>query len=121
MRREVRRLEAKYIAIKQIRDIKEQIEELKKERVWAEVIENEKVKYMMSKQSNTMSPCVVICPLQVRQAHNVSCPVDQALEFYMPRFQNRTFHGIDNYAYLRHAMEEGHYFAQQNLPITISN
>lgn len=42
----MRRLEARYIAIKQIRDIKEQIEELKKERVWAEVIENEKVKYM---------------------------------------------------------------------------
>ena len=39
----MRRLEAKYIAIKQIRGIKEQIEELKKERVWAEVIENEKV------------------------------------------------------------------------------
>ena len=46
VRRQVRRLEAKYIAIKQIRDIKEQIEELKKERVWAEVIENEKVNYM---------------------------------------------------------------------------
>lgn len=42
----MRRLEARYIAIKQIRDIKEQIDELKKERVWAEVIENEKVKYM---------------------------------------------------------------------------
>lgn len=46
MREQVRRREARYIAIKQIRDIKEQIEELKKERVWAEVIENEKVKYM---------------------------------------------------------------------------
>lgn len=42
VREQVRRLEARYIAIKQIRDIKEQIEELKKERVWAEVIENEK-------------------------------------------------------------------------------
>jgi len=46
VREQVRRLEARYIAIKQIRDIKEQIEELKKERVWAEVIKNEKVKYM---------------------------------------------------------------------------
>ena len=45
----------------------------------------------------------------MRQAHNVSCPVDQALDFDMPRFQNRTFHGIDKYAYLRHAMEEGHH------------
>ena len=43
VREQVRRLEAKYIAIKQIREIKEQIDELKKERVWAEVIENEKV------------------------------------------------------------------------------
>ncbi|XP_020623366.1 structural maintenance of chromosomes protein 6-like isoform X3 [Orbicella faveolata] len=42
VREQVRRLEARYIAIKQIRDIKEQIEELKKERVWAEVIKNEK-------------------------------------------------------------------------------
>jgi len=29
--------------VKQIKDVKEQIEELKRERVWAEVIENEKV------------------------------------------------------------------------------
>jgi len=43
VREQVRILEARYIAIKQIRDIKERIEELKKERVWAEVIENEKV------------------------------------------------------------------------------
>lgn len=50
--------------------------------------------------------------MQVRQARNVSCPVDQALEFYMPSFQNRTFHRVDNYAYLRHAMIEGHYSAQ---------
>ena len=47
VRAQVRRLEARYIAIKQIRDIKEQIEQLKKERVWAEVIENEKVKYIV--------------------------------------------------------------------------
>ena len=46
MREQVRTLEARYIAIKQIREIKEKIEELKKERVWAEVIENEKVKYL---------------------------------------------------------------------------
>ncbi|XP_068698748.1 structural maintenance of chromosomes protein 6-like isoform X1 [Montipora foliosa] len=42
VREEVRRREARFIAMKQIRDVKEQIEELKKERVWAEVIENEK-------------------------------------------------------------------------------
>ena len=39
----MRTLEAKYIAIKQLRDIKDQIDELKRERVWAEVIESEKV------------------------------------------------------------------------------
>ena len=39
----VRTLEAKFIAVKQIKDIKDQIDELKRERVWAEVIESEKV------------------------------------------------------------------------------
>lgn len=46
IREQVRRLEARCIAIKQIQDLKDQIEELKKERIWAEVIENEKVKYI---------------------------------------------------------------------------
>ncbi|KAL9969413.1 hypothetical protein ACROYT_G021630 [Oculina patagonica] len=52
IREQVRRLEARYIAIKQIRDIKEQIEELKRERVWAEVIENEKE---VAKQATTVN------------------------------------------------------------------
>ena len=43
MRAELRRREARFIAVKQIKDVKEQIQELKGERVWAEVIENEKV------------------------------------------------------------------------------
>ena len=65
----MRRLEARYIAIKQIRDIKEQIEELKKERVWAEVIENEKVKYMFAVKTKQT---LVIYPMLVRQAGKVS-------------------------------------------------
>lgn len=95
----MRRLEARYIAIKQIRDIKEQIEELKKERVWAEVIENEKVKYVYDVKTKQT---LVICPMPVRQAGNISCPVDQALEFYILGLQNGTFHRADNYAYPRH-------------------
>lgn len=43
VRAELRRREARFIAVKQIKDVKEQIQELKGERVWAEVIENEKV------------------------------------------------------------------------------
>ena len=43
MRAELRRREARFIAVKQIKDVKEQIQELKGERIWAEVIENEKV------------------------------------------------------------------------------
>ena len=104
----MRRLEARYIAIKQIRDIKEQIEELKKERVWAEVIENEKVKYMYDVKTKQQHLLLFV---PYKYAH-VSCPVDRALEFCMPRFQNRTFQRIDNFAYLRHAklcMVEGHY------------
>ena len=42
----MRQIEARFIGVKQIRDIKEQIEELKQQRVWAEVIENEKVNSM---------------------------------------------------------------------------
>lgn len=43
VRAELRRREARFIAVKQIKDVKEQIQELKGERVWAEIIENEKV------------------------------------------------------------------------------
>ena len=35
----------------------------------------------------------------------------------MPGFENRTCHGVDNYAYLRHAKVEDHYSVQQNLTI----
>ncbi|CAH3182366.1 unnamed protein product, partial [Porites evermanni] len=42
VRAELRRQEARFIAVKQIKNVKEQIQELKGERVWAEVIENEK-------------------------------------------------------------------------------
>jgi len=43
VRAELRRRKARFTAVKQIKDVKEQIQELKGERVWAEVIENEKV------------------------------------------------------------------------------
>jgi hypothetical protein len=43
MKKEVQRLEEKYKDIAQLKTMKEQVEELKKERVWAEVIELEKV------------------------------------------------------------------------------
>lgn len=114
IREQVRRLEARYIAIKQIQDLKDQIEELKKERIWAEVIENEKVKYIYDV---TAKKKLVIYPMPAKQAGNDSCPVDQVFELYMPRFENRTFHGVDNYAYLRHAKLEDHNSVQQNLTI----
>jgi len=43
VRDQLRKLEARYAAIKQIRDIKEQLAGLKRAQVWAEVIDNEKV------------------------------------------------------------------------------
>ena len=43
MQRQVQVLEEKYKDIAQLKTMKEQVEELKKERVWAEVIEAEKV------------------------------------------------------------------------------
>ena len=52
MRAELRRREARFIAVKQIKDVKEQIQELKGERVWAEIIENEKVCDWFSKTHN---------------------------------------------------------------------
>lgn len=44
MQRQVQLLEEKYKDIAQLKNMKEQVEDLKKERVWAEVIEAEKVK-----------------------------------------------------------------------------
>ena len=43
MQRQVHQLEEKYKDIAQLKTMKEQVEELKKERVWAEVIDAEKV------------------------------------------------------------------------------
>ena len=43
MERQVLILEEKYKDIAQLKTMKEQVEELKKERVWAEVIATEKV------------------------------------------------------------------------------
>ena len=43
MQRQVKVLEEKYKDIAQLKSMKEQVEELKKERVWAEVIATEKV------------------------------------------------------------------------------
>lgn len=43
MLRQVQQLEEKYKDIAQLKTMKEQVEELKKERVWAEVIDAEKV------------------------------------------------------------------------------
>ena len=43
MLRQVQQLEEKYKDIAQLKTMKEQVEELKKERVWAEVIDVEKV------------------------------------------------------------------------------
>lgn len=43
MQRQVQLLEEKYKDIAQLKNMKEQVEDLKKERVWAEVIETEKV------------------------------------------------------------------------------
>lgn len=46
MQRQVLVLEEKYKDIAQLKTMKEQVEELKKERVWAEVIDAEKVQYI---------------------------------------------------------------------------
>lgn len=43
MQHQVQLLEEKYKDISQLKNMKDQVEELKKERVWAEVIEAEKV------------------------------------------------------------------------------
>ena len=43
MQRQVQLLEEKYKDIAQLKNMKDQVEDLKKERVWAEVIEAEKV------------------------------------------------------------------------------
>ena len=46
MQRQVHVLEEKYKDIAQLKSMKEQVEELKKERVWAEVIDTEKVTHI---------------------------------------------------------------------------
>ena len=46
MQRQVQVLEEKYKDIAQLKSMKEQVEELKKERVWAEVIDTEKVTHI---------------------------------------------------------------------------
>ena len=48
MQRQVQSLEEKYKDIAQLKNMKEQVEDLKKERVWAEVIEAEKVQQKLS-------------------------------------------------------------------------
>ena len=47
MQRQVQLLEEKYKDIAQLKNMKEQVEDLKKERVWAEVIEAEKVRWKL--------------------------------------------------------------------------
>ena len=47
MQRQVQVLEEKYKDIAQLKSMKEQVEELKKERVWAEVIDTEKVTHIL--------------------------------------------------------------------------
>jgi len=49
MKRQVQKLEEKYKDIAQLRTMKEQVEELKKERVWAEVTELERVIMLSNK------------------------------------------------------------------------
>lgn len=57
MLRQVQQLEEKYKDIAQLKTMKEQVEELKKERVWAEVIDAEKV--------NQRKKSVILCELHV--------------------------------------------------------
>ena len=52
MQRQVLVLEEKYKDIAQLKTMKEQVEELKKERVWAEVIDAEKVQYIFFHDCN---------------------------------------------------------------------
>lgn len=58
MLRQVQQLEEKYKDIAQLKTMKEQVEELKKERVWAEVIDAEKVNHRKRKS-------VILCELHV--------------------------------------------------------
>ena len=58
MLRQVQQLEEKYKDIAQLKTMKEQVEELKKERVWAEVIDAEKVNQRKKKS-------VILCELHV--------------------------------------------------------
>ena len=54
MLRQVQQLEEKYKDIAQLKTMKEQVEELKKERVWAEVIDAEKVNQRKKKISYSL-------------------------------------------------------------------
>ena len=58
MLRQVQQLEEKYKDIAQLKTMKEQVEELKKERVWAEVIDAEKVNQRKKKS-------VILCESHV--------------------------------------------------------
>ena len=53
MLRQVQQLEEKYKDIAQLKTMKEQVEKLKKERVWAEVIDAEKV----NQRKKSVIPC----------------------------------------------------------------
>jgi len=55
MKKQVKKLEDKYKDIAQLKTMKEQVEELKKERVWAEVIELEKVLITMGMNRHCMT------------------------------------------------------------------
>jgi len=61
MQRQVQLLEEKYKDIAQLKNMKEQVEDLKKERVWAEVIETEKVvvKEIIVPQTTDYDFCLV--------------------------------------------------------------
>lgn len=94
IREQVHRLEARYIAIKQIRDLKDQIKELKQERVWAEVIENEKVKCMYDVKTK-------------QHLLFIQCQQNEMVTFLVLWIM------FWNFTYLRHAMVEDHYSVQQ--------
>ena len=59
MQRQVQTLEEKYKDIAQLKNMKEQVEDLKKERVWAEVRDAEKVQYLHI--TSKLSVSIIIC------------------------------------------------------------
>lgn len=66
MQHQVKELEDKYKDIAQLKNMKEQVEDLKKERVWAEVFETEKVhcsqnyRITMSQKFQDQIPIVLV-------------------------------------------------------------